>query len=84
MDPDPDIDSALGPLGRGGGGSGYSQTATNGRGDGIEDDVEAVALRPDLGSVEPLDLSANELPVGRQQLDRSRGAVPLDETRVSP
>jgi hypothetical protein len=84
MYPDTDVDTPLQPLGRRGRGPRYSQPTPNGSRDGIEDDVEAVALRPDLGSVEPLDLSADELPVGRQQLDRRRGAVPLHEARVSP
>ncbi len=55
-----------------------ASTAAGGR----EDDVEAVALGPDLGSRMACDDRPNEFAVGRQQLGRGMVAVTLDERGV--
>jgi hypothetical protein len=84
MNPDPHVDRLLRPLGRRGCcRRGDVQTASHRRRDGIEDDIEAVTLGSDLGPIEALDRSADQLAIGGQQIDRRCGPVPLDEVRVS-
>ena len=48
----------------------------------VEDDVEAVALGPDLGPVECRDLASNELAIAAEELGRCLVAVALSECRV--
>ena len=83
MDPHPDV-HRMGriALGRGGGSLKDRQAALDGSRGRREDDVEAVALGPDLGPAEALHDRAHERPIGREQLDGSHVAARLDEAGV--